>query len=137
MSKNKKKINPSVSDFKDKYKVSTYLLFLILIPMVLYIKSVGFQFTKFDDTDIILRHYDTIKDLKNIPLAFKSDFYLDTTGTSFYRPIPAISFMLDSQIGGEEPWIYHFSNLIIHIITTLVLFFFFYFSQFIPYLQMR
>jgi tetratricopeptide (TPR) repeat protein len=124
MSKNRNKITKLGSKIIKKERVSFYLFFLFLIPLVLYIRVVDFQFTKFDDTDIIVRHYDTIKDLKNIPQVFIRDFYLDTTGTAFYRPLPAVSYMFDAQVGGEEPWIYHLTNLFIHILTTIVLFFF-------------
>ena len=120
--KNKKKKNQPEPDTKRK-KLKIYLGLLILIPLVLYVRVVDFQFTKFDDTDIIIRHYDKIKDLKNINQAFNHDFYMDTTGTVYYRPIPVVSFMIDAQFGGEEPVIYYLTNLILHIITVIVLFF--------------
>src|ERR1035437_191226 len=122
MKSKKKKNQPEPVTKKNKLKI--YLSLLILIPLVLYFRVVDFQFTKFDDSDIIIRHYDTIKDLKNINQAFNHDFYMDTTGTVYYRPIPVVSFMIDARIGGEEPWIYHLTNLILHITIVIVLFFF-------------
>ncbi len=122
MKSKKKKNLPETVNKKNKLKI--YLSLLILIPLVLYIRTVDFHFVKFDDEDIIVRHFDTIKDLKNISLAFNHDLYMDTTGTAYYRPIPVVSFMIDAQIGGEEPWIYHLTNIILHIITVMVLFFF-------------
>ncbi|MDR3666004.1 MAG: tetratricopeptide repeat protein [Ignavibacteriaceae bacterium] len=119
----KKKKNQAETETR-KNKLNIFLGLLVLIPLVLYFRVVNFQFTKFDDTDIIIRHYDTLKDLKNINQTFNHDFYMDTTGTAYYRPLPVISFMIDAQIGGEEPWIYHLTNLILHIITVIVLFFF-------------
>jgi tetratricopeptide (TPR) repeat protein len=119
-----KKKNNQLELVTKKNKLNIYLAILILVPLVLYIRVVDFQFTKFDDEDIIVKHYDTLKDLKNINQTFTHDFYMDTTAAVYYRPIPVVSFMIDAQIGGQEPWIYHLTNLILHIITVIVLFFF-------------
>ena len=44
-------------------------------------------------------------------------------GKGYYRPIQTVSFMIDTQISGEEPYVYHFSNILYHILTVIVFFF--------------
>jgi len=56
--------------------------------------------------------------------AFTHDAFVSDKGETFYRPLQTISFMLDALVGGNEPWIYHLSNLILHILTVIALFFF-------------
>ena len=101
-----------------------YLLLLILIPFALYIRVTNFQFSKFDDTDIIFAHYDVLSSLKNVDQAFKRDAYMEVSKSPFYRPLQTVSFMVDSQIGGRDPWSYHLSNLLLHVLTVVALFFF-------------
>jgi protein O-mannosyl-transferase len=122
--KNKKKNKPAETIRTNKNRLIVYLLFLMLVPLVLYFRIVNFGFSSLDDTNIILTHNDTIGDIKNIKEAFTHDAFMSNAGDSFYRPIQTISFMLDAQAGGKQPWIYHLSNLLIHILTVIALFFF-------------
>jgi protein O-mannosyl-transferase len=118
--KNKQTENNS----SNKNRLLVFLSFLVLVPSVLYFRVVNFDFSTLDDTDIIISHYDKIDDLKNIKEAFTHDAFMSDGGQTFYRPVQTITFMLDAQAGGKEPWIYHLSNLLIHILTVIALFFF-------------
>ncbi|MDR3609051.1 MAG: glycosyltransferase family 39 protein [Ignavibacteriaceae bacterium] len=108
----------------NKNRLFFYVFLLLLIPSVLYFRVVDFEFSTLDDTNIIVTHYDILGDIKNIKEAFTHDAFMSNTGDSFYRPVQTLSFMLDAQIGGKEPWIYHLSNLILHILTVITFFFF-------------
>ena len=107
-----------------KNRFIIYLSFLVVIPFTLYFKTIHFDFSRFDDKDIILANYDTISDFSNVKEAFTHDAFMSQTAYSFYRPAQTISFMIDAQIGGQQPWIYHLSNLILHILTVIALFYF-------------
>ena len=120
-----KKRNKPATTVKRKYnKKIIYLIFLVFVPFMLYLKVLGFEFTRFDDDEIIVAHYDKIGSLMNIKDAFTHDAFMSDRGESFYRPVQTISYMLDAQIGGKEPWIYHLSNLLLHILIVVALFFF-------------
>jgi protein O-mannosyl-transferase len=106
------------------FNTKLYLLFLVLVPLVLYFRVVNFEFSNLDDTNIIIAQYETIGDLKNIKEAFTHDAFMSNAGDAYYRPMQTISFMIDAQIGGKLPWIYHLTNLLIHILTVIALFFF-------------
>jgi tetratricopeptide (TPR) repeat protein len=54
--------------------------------------------------------------------AFNTDSYFQKQGL-YYRPTLTLSLMLDASIGGKEPFIYHLSNLIFHILSCVILIF--------------
>src|ERR1035437_8008108 len=123
MKRNKK--NKQTGNIRaNKNKLILYLLFLVVVPSVLYFRVVNFNFTNLDDKNIIVEHYDTVGDINKIKEAFNLDAFMSNKGYLFYRPVQNISFMLDAQFGGKEPWGYHLSNILIHILTVIALFFF-------------
>jgi protein O-mannosyl-transferase len=122
--KKQKKNKTAEISAKKKKRLTAYLFLLTLIPFVLYIRIVNFGFTDFDDQAIINSHYNIIGDISNIKEAFTHDAFMSDRGDLFYRPVQTISFMTDALVGGQMPWIYHLTNLLLHIITTITLFFF-------------
>jgi tetratricopeptide (TPR) repeat protein len=121
---NKKKNKLPKTIRANKNRLIVYILFLILVPSVLYFRVVNFNFSNFDDANIIVANYDTISNINNVKEAFTHDAFMSNAGEEFYRPVQTISFMLDAQAGGKLPWMYHLSNLLIHILTVIALFFF-------------
>ncbi len=107
-----------------KYSRVIYLLFLVLVPLVLYIRVVNFGLSELDDSSIISAINNTEGSKINLKGAFTHDALMSDRGDTFYRPMQIISLMIDAEIGGSEPWIYHLSNLILHILTVVALFFF-------------
>ena len=96
-------------------------LFIALAVLVVYASALGFNFIGFDDMEILKQRYFIIGDLSKIKLAFTTDAFLGTN-TNFYRPLQTVSFMLDAFIGGPKPFIYHFTNLVLHIGASLCVF---------------
>jgi tetratricopeptide (TPR) repeat protein len=106
-----------------KNNVWCHLGLLILLPLIIYVQSVKFDYTNFDDNGIILDKIAIVKDIKKIDTVFKTDAFWNSTG-DFYRPIQNLSFMLDAQVSGEKLWMFHITNLIIHILTCISLYYF-------------
>jgi tetratricopeptide (TPR) repeat protein len=96
-------------------------LFIALAVLAVYATAPTFKFIGFDDTEILKQRYFIIGDLSNIKVAFTTDAFLGTNG-SFYRPLQTVSFMLDAFVGGPNPFIYHLSNLLLHIGSSLCVF---------------
>jgi hypothetical protein len=119
--KNKRKSKPTETIRRNKNRLIVYLLLLVLVPSVLYFRVVNFEFSTLDDTDIISNNINIIKNLENVPKAFTTDGYL-TNKISFYRPLQTLSFMIDAQFSGENPWAYHLTNIILHILSVIILF---------------
>ncbi len=90
---------------------------LIVLGSLVFGRTIWFSYTYFDDDILILNGYDSIKELSKIINAFQSTYL-----TLYYRPIVTISLILDSQISGLAPWMYHSSNLIFHLIVSCITF---------------
>ena len=100
------------------------MLLLVIVPAVLYFRVVNFGLSELDDDTIISAINNTAGSKINLIGAFTHDAMMSDRGDSFYRPMQLLSLMIDSEIGRGETWTYHFSNLILHILTVIALFFF-------------
>jgi tetratricopeptide (TPR) repeat protein len=96
-------------------------LFIALAVVAVYATAPTLKFIGFDDTNILKQHYFIIGDLSKIKVAFTTDAFLGTNG-DFYRPLQTVSFMLDALVGGPKPFIYHLTNLLLHIVGSLCVF---------------
>ena len=101
-----------------------YLFLLTIIPLVLYFRIVNFGLSELDDDTIISGINNTEGSKINLKSAFTHDAMMSDRGDSFYRPMQTVSLMIDAELGNSDPWIYHLSNLILHILTVITLFFF-------------
>lgn len=100
--------------FNSKAKVYATLA---LIPLCLYIKSLFFDFSPMDDQWMIVKNADVLSKWKNL-----SVFFTNPLSGLYYRPLFSLSLMLDFYIGGVSPYIYHFSNLIYHLISVILVY---------------
>lgn len=104
------------------------LLAILITTVLLYAQVVGFKYIGLDDTLLIKENQDFLQDLSNIPQAFQQDVFKVpnySSSKTYYRPILTLSFMLDAQFGKTDPKVYHFTNLILHILVCLLLLQFF------------
>jgi hypothetical protein len=98
-------------------------LWLVGIGFLLYSKALFFGFSFLDDNVLILQNYGFIGDLSNFLQAFRQDvFGALQNADAYYRPLLTVSLMLDARLGGALPFIYHFSNVIIHLLAVCLLF---------------
>ncbi len=85
----------------------------------MYAQVVELDFVSCDDSELILKNSERLEKISNIP----DEIFTGYMETNYYRPLLNISFLLDYQIGGKEPLVYHIVNLIIHIINCCLLFY--------------
>lgn len=100
-------------------------LLLLVAALVYPVFQNGFVY---DDTDMIERG-DVIHDPSQVwtvfarntmyasPLHREAKLEVDT-----YRPITMLSFFWDSALSGRDPWAYHLTNLLMHLLCTVLLF---------------
>ena len=100
--------------FENKSKVYATLM---LIPFCLYAKSLFYNFSPMDDQWMILKNFDILADWKNIFI-----FFTKPLMGLYYRPLFSISLMFDFQLGKTSPFIYHFSNLLYHLISVILIY---------------
>ena len=100
-----------------------HIILLVILPAIIYIQAVNFNYTNFDDNGIIKDKFDIVGNIKNIGIAIKDDAFFNPTG-DFYRPVQNVSFMLDAQVSRDKLWMFHITNLLIHIFTCIALYYF-------------
>jgi tetratricopeptide (TPR) repeat protein len=111
-----------------KTKMIVHIAILILLPVIIYVQSLGFDYTNFDDNGIIQQKFAVIGNIHAIDTAFKTDPFINATG-DFYRPVQTISYMVDAHFSRDKLWMFHITNLLIHILTCIALYFFLQFLE--------
>ncbi len=94
---------------------------LFVLGFLLYGQSLFFSFSYFDDQSLILNNAPILSSIKNVGEVFTNDAFFSSS-KFYYRPILNLSFMLDMQVGGTLPFIYHFVNILIHILVAFLVF---------------
>lgn len=95
-------------------------LFLTLLTAAAFWQLPGHDFITIDDNVYVTNnsYVDAGLTAKSIRWAFT------TVKAEFWHPLTWLSLMTDSQLFGGSLGGYHFTNLLLHIINTLLLFFF-------------
>jgi tetratricopeptide (TPR) repeat protein len=97
-----------------------YFLIFVL-GFLLYSQTLFFDFTYFDDKDLILENYPIIGSFKNIGLIFGDDVFFHQN-SFFYRPLLNLFFMSEASIFGTSPFIFHLTHILIHILAAVLIF---------------
>ena len=95
-----------------------YALAVVLITTFsIYFKAIKFDFLQWDD-DLYITLNKDIKELNwaNIKLFF-TEFYAGN-----YQPITLLMYAIEYKIGAGHATIFHFNNILLHIINTLLVF---------------
>jgi len=100
-------------------------LIIFILGIIIYGQILSFSYTYLDDNTLILSYYNRLQDISYIKSAFFEDVFHNQGKGFYYRPMVTVSFMIDAMIGGDEPVIYHLSNLLFHILATWLVFLFF------------
>lgn len=97
-------------------------LIAFIIPALLYLQTLSFGFTNFDDDGVILNNIDFLSNFKNAPRVFFIDAFVIKM-SPFYRPLQTLSYMIDIQLsGGNNAWMYHLTNILLLALIALSLF---------------
>ncbi|MBN2892029.1 MAG: tetratricopeptide repeat protein [Bacteroidales bacterium] len=101
-------------------KYSKYLPWIVIvITFVVFFNSINNGFLNWDDDRYVTGNQFLDLNWGNVKYFF-SEFYF-----VMYIPLAMFSYMIDySMVGLEHPWVFHLHNLILHIITTGLVFFF-------------
>ena len=94
-------------------------LLLVLATLVAYWQVMGFPFITFDDDLYVTSNYYVLQGLN--PSSIKWAFSLNDT--VYWQPLTFLSHMLDIELYGLNSGMHHLTNLIFHILNSLLLFF--------------
>ncbi len=101
-------------------RLATYIpvLLLILITVTVFCRLVSFDFVGLDEDVYVIENNHIKQGLtgEGIIWAFT------TTEACFWHPLVWLSYMLEYSLFGEKTFIYHLTNLLLHIANTLLLF---------------
>jgi Tfp pilus assembly protein PilF len=99
-------------------KWQAYLLVALLVAGI-YGRTVTFGYIELDDTLLIVDGQSFLQDLSNVPAAFRTDVFdvrLHSSSAMYYRPLLVVTLMLDAQLGGTSPVVYHVTNILLHVL---------------------
>ena len=99
--------------------------FIVLVIFLVYGWTVFFDFVYLDEEELIIGNQNFISQPKNFFEVFKHDVNFPSGFSPYYRPIVTLSFMADAFIGGLNPFYYHFTNLLLHIAASVLVFYLF------------
>lgn len=110
-----------MTNFNPKTKILIVYFFLIAFSLAVLWQVNQYNFIDFDDPVYITQNAQVLSGItwEGICWAFTT-IYAD-----FWHPLTWISLMIDSQIYGLNAGGYHLTNLILHILSTLLLFWLF------------
>jgi len=101
-----------------------HYFWFLLLGFFLYLPSLFFDFSYFDDNVLILDKLFFLKNIANFLRIFQQDVFNLSSSGSYYRPILNLSFMFDAQISGQYPFFYHLNNILYHLTASLLFYLF-------------
>lgn len=94
------------------------LAIILVLSACVFLPTIQFEFTNWDD-DIHVTNNPHVQDF-----SLRSAVYHFTSTTNYmYHPITMISYMVDWNLSGGKPWLFHLTNVIIHLVNIVLLFF--------------
>lgn len=102
---------------------SILIALIIVVCSAAYFNTLFFNFVCDDNSLIVDNPY--IRAFKFLPLFFTHDIWnisLEAISSGYYRPLLGASFMLDYALWQTNPFGYHLTNLIFHILVTILVF---------------
>lgn len=100
----------------------TYLVLTILV-IALFGKAIFFKFTYLDDNVLLVQRVPFLNSFANIIKSFQEQvFYLGAGGSSYYRPVLNVFFILEYKLFGARYWGYHLFNIFVHLVNTFLVF---------------
>jgi len=93
-------------------------VFIAVLGALLYAKTVHFGLTFLDDDIWLIGQQAHLRSIKNV---FKLLIAIDFSGV-YYRPIIALSFLIDSKFAQYYPYVFRITNILLHLINSCLVF---------------
>ena len=116
-----KVFSPNKMNISPRRQILIVYVFLAIVTLAVFWQVSQFEFINFDDDFYITKNF-------HIQSGITLDgirWALSTTYADLWHPLIWLSFMFDYQLYGLNPGGYHLTNLILHILSTLLLFWLF------------
>jgi Tfp pilus assembly protein PilF len=99
-------------------KPYVYYIIIAAAAFIVYFNSLSNQFV-FDDESVVIGDQ-TITQLSNIPKFFTGELGFHKVIGSYYRPIVSATYAIDYSMWKLDPYGYHLTNVLIHVINSLL-----------------
>jgi len=120
----KKSVKAKPAGFESRLNNPLFpILLLIMIVFLVYFRSLFLDFTKLDDSIFIVENAHYNSDAGNIGASFHRGLF-NPVKDAYYRPLFLVDFIIESRIFGVSPAGYHFTNLLFHLLSIVLLFIF-------------
>lgn len=101
------------------------LLWFAIIGLVIYGRTLGFDYTYLDDHTLVLEKMEQLSHASYLKTAFTEDVFFSPSGKGYYyRPVLTVSFMVDAMLGKGKFSFFHLMNVIYHILASYLIFLF-------------
>lgn len=108
-------MNRTKTTFSENSKTSIYTL--VAITLVVYIKCIFYGFSPMDEDWLIIRDQEYLNNWGSIKTAFH-----DAIQGLYYRPVQIVTYIIDYHLGHDNPLIYHFTNVVLHTLSVVMLY---------------
>ena len=95
-----------------------FIAAIIFVISILYFQSNFHQLIFLDDDTLVLNEFTGLNLSERLTFSFTSNYL----GGHYYRPIALFTFVIDSLTGGQSYFSYHFTNFLIHLLTSVFIF---------------
>lgn len=115
MSRNKKKKNQKAEIRQTNSKTWIWGgLFLMIFTFILFSPSLKYDFVNWDDDVFVYEN----EDVKN----FNTKSFFTTQVNGNYSPLTLLTFAAEYKIAGENAFLFHLNNILLHVLNTLLVF---------------
>lgn len=97
----------------------------VFIGLMVYAQTLFFDFTDLDDDILVLRNFHFLSHISNLLKSFQTDVFVGGSANIYYRPVMTLSFMMDASFGTPAPFIFHLSNVLMHLLACCLVYLFF------------
>jgi len=91
---------------------------IIVATTIIYFQTVYHQLIYLDDDTLVHNKFEGLNLAEKITFSVTSNYL----GGHYYRPVALFTFVTDSLIGGKSYFIYHLTNFLIHLFTSILIF---------------
>ncbi len=97
-------------------------LFVAFVALVGHAQVVTFEWAYLDDDALILENAEFLADPANVATAFRQNMFASRPSDekTYYRPIVIVSYLVNYQLGGTDPFVYQLTNLLLHLAVSLL-----------------
>ena len=96
---------------------------IIVLGTAVYGKSIFFEYTYADDTQLLVVNQEFLSHISNLPKLFTTEVFLSMSNPNlYYRPLLNVLFMLEFQVSDGSPLFFHIVSLLLHLGCSLLVY---------------